>query len=307
MVPTCIADIRHRQRIFASFEQYRPEVVFHAAAHKHVPLMEDNPEEAVTNNVSGTSNIVDAAIAAGVERLVMISTDKAVAPVSVMGASKRVAELVVRAEARRTGRDFSVVRFGNVLGSRGSVVPFFKHQIERGGPLTITHPDMKRFFMTIPEAVHLVLQAGGFAKGGELFVLDMGEPVRIVQLAEDLVRLSGLNPGDIPIVFTGLRPGEKLEEALYDAGMKPEPTPHPEVIQVVGRDPYAVENVQDMVQQLEEVALRGDRAGISAILAALFSGHTAGAFAKRDAAESAVPPMSIPDAGRPSRTPPKIH
>jgi FlaA1/EpsC-like NDP-sugar epimerase len=185
-----IADIRDRGRLQRVFDQFRPDVVFHAAAHKHVPLMEDNPEEAISNNVLGTQNVVDATIRVDAGRLVMISSDKAVSPSSLMGASKRVAEALVRTAALRVDRPFVVVRFGNVLGSRGSVVPAFKKQIEAGGPITITHPDMKRFFMTIPEAVHLVLQAAGLGKGGELFVLKMGEPLRIVQLAEDLIRLS---------------------------------------------------------------------------------------------------------------------
>jgi len=211
-----IADIRFPERIRAVFEEYRPEIVFHAAAHKHVPLMESNEVEAVTNNVLGTRNVVEAAVATGVERFLMISTDKAVNPTSVMGTSKRVAELIVQAAARRTGRAFVAVRFGNVLGSRGSVVPFFQKQIAAGGPVTVTHPEMKRYFMTIPEAVQLVLQAAVLGKGGEVFALDMGEPVRIADLAGDLIRLSGFEPGrDIDIVFTGLRPGEKFYEELF--------------------------------------------------------------------------------------------
>jgi FlaA1/EpsC-like NDP-sugar epimerase len=225
-----IADIRDRPRITRIMGQLRPDVVFHAAAHKHVPLMEENPQEAVSNNVIGTRVVVDAAIEAGVERLVMISTDKAVAPVSLMGASKRMAELIVRDAAERTRRSFVVVRFGNVLGSRGSVVTIFKRQIEDGGPITITDAAMRRFFMTIPEAVHLVIQAGGMGRGGELFALNMGEPVRIVDLADDLIRLSGLRPGDIPIVFTGPRPGEKLEEGLWERDAIVERTDHPDVL-----------------------------------------------------------------------------
>jgi FlaA1/EpsC-like NDP-sugar epimerase len=228
-----IADIRDVDRIQDVFSDYRPEVVFHAAAHKHVPLMEVNIEEAVTNNVLGTKSVVDAALACGTERLVLISTDKAVQAKSVMGATKRMAEMILHDAAERSGRPFVTVRFGNVLGSRGSIVPLFKRQISRGGPVTITHPEMKRYFMTIPEAVHLVLQAAGMGQSGELFVLRMGEQVRILDLAEDLIRLSGLEPGeDIQIVFTGIRPGEKLSESLWDEGLDYKPTEHADIVQV---------------------------------------------------------------------------
>ncbi|OGK11042.1 MAG: hypothetical protein A2W80_12700 [Candidatus Riflebacteria bacterium GWC2_50_8] len=213
-----IADIQDREKIAALFNTYRPDIVFHAAAHKHVPLMELNPEEAVKNNVLGTRNLVDASHNAKVERFVMISTDKAVNPTSIMGASKRVAEKILKCYARRSQTRFVAVRFGNVLGSRGSVIPLFKEQIEKGGPITITHPKMIRYFMTIPEASKLVVQAGSYGKGGEVFILDMGEPVRIVDLAEDLIKLSGLEVGkDIEIKFTGIRPGEKLYEELLTA------------------------------------------------------------------------------------------
>jgi FlaA1/EpsC-like NDP-sugar epimerase len=231
-----VADIRNEARLAAIFTRFRPSVVFHAAAHKHVPMMEDNAVEAVTNNVFGTRNIVNAAIAAGTERLVLISTDKAVAPASVMGATKRLAECLVRRAARRSGRAFVAVRFGNVLGSRGSVIPTFKRQIELGGPVTVTDPEMKRFFMTIPEAVHLVLAAGGLGKGGELFVLEMGEPVRIVDLARDVIRLSGFSPEAMPIRFSGLRPGEKLLEALWEDDALIERTSHDAVMRVVEHD-----------------------------------------------------------------------
>ena len=266
-VEAVIADIRNAARLESCFAHVRPHIVFHAAAHKHVPLMEDNPEEAITNNVVGTSNIVDACIAASVERLVMISTDKAVSPTSMMGASKRLAETIVREGARRSGRPFAVVRFGNVLGSRGSVVPVFKGQIERGGPITITHPDVTRFFMTIPEAVHLVLQAGGLSDGGELFVLNMGEPVRIVQLAQDLVKLSGLSANEIPIVFTGLRPGEKLEEELWEKDAQVEPTAHPEVLRVREHDPVDGAELVRALGALASAAATGDRLQIEAALA----------------------------------------
>lgn len=213
-----IADIQDREKIGHLFNAHRPDIVFHAAAHKHVPLMELNPEEAVKNNVLGTRNLVESAHNAKVERFVMISTDKAVNPTSVMGASKRVAEKILKCFAKRSQTRFVAVRFGNVLGSRGSVIPMFKQQIEAGGPITITHPKMIRYFMTIPEASKLVIQAGSYGKGGEVFILDMGEPVRIIDLAEDLIRLSGLEVGrDIEIKFTGIRPGEKLYEELLTA------------------------------------------------------------------------------------------
>jgi FlaA1/EpsC-like NDP-sugar epimerase len=261
-----IADVRNPRRLRDVFAEYAPDVVFHAAAHKHVPLMEAYPGEAVANNVGGTMNVVDAALAHGVERLVMISTDKAAHPVSVMGATKRLAEVVVRDAARRSGRAFSAVRFGNVLGSRGSVVPTFKRQIEEGGPITITHPDMKRFFMTIPEAVHLVLAAGGLAHGGELFVLDMGEPVRIVDVAHDLIRLSGLSPEEIPIRFTGLRPGEKLVERLYEEGALVSPTGNPDISIV--REPHQVggDRFHALLEALLRTAETGDRYDIKVML-----------------------------------------
>ena len=230
LVPV-IADIRDRRRMFQVMETHRPFAVFHAAAHKHVPLMEANVIEALTNNVKGTTNIVDAAVSADVEHFVLISTDKAVRPTSVMGASKRVAEHVVRGAALRHGKNFVAVRFGNVLGSEGSVVPTFMKQIRAGGPVTVTHPEMQRYFMTIPEAVQLVLQAGAIGRGGELFMLDMGEPVKIVDLASDLIRLSGLEVGvDVEIRFTGVRPGEKLYEEMFFEHEETSPTAHPKVL-----------------------------------------------------------------------------
>jgi FlaA1/EpsC-like NDP-sugar epimerase len=226
-----IADIRDRQRVRRIFEEHEPYAIFHAAAHKHVPLMEENVSEAITNNVLGTRNIVDAAIGCGTQHFVLISTDKAVRPTNVMGASKRVAECIVQNAARAHQRHFVSVRFGNVLGSRGSVVPTFLRQIQDGGPVTVTHPDMRRYFMTIPEAVQLVLQAGALGRGGELFMLDMGEPVRIVDLARDMIRLSGLEEGsDIEIEFTGIRPGEKLYEEMFFNHEIAEPTEHPKVL-----------------------------------------------------------------------------
>jgi len=211
-----IVDVRDQQRVNWVIEKYRPDVIFHAAAHKHLAFMEANVEEAITNNVLGTQNILWAAEQHGVERFVLISTDKAVNPTSIMGATKRLAELLVLAAAQRSGQAYMAVRFGNVLGSRGSVIPIFQRQIAAGGPLTITHPDMRRYFMTIPEAVQLVLHASELGQGGEIFVLDMGQPVRILDLATELIKLSGLEPGrDIKIVYTGIRPGEKLDEELF--------------------------------------------------------------------------------------------
>jgi FlaA1/EpsC-like NDP-sugar epimerase len=231
-----IADIRNGARIRSAMAASKPDIVFHAAAHKHVPLMEANVPEAVSNNIEGTRNVVQAAAEAGVPRLIMISTDKAVRPASVMGATKRVAEWIVLDAASQYECAYSVVRFGNVLGSRGSVVPLFKQQIARGGPLTVTHPDMERFFMTIPEAVHLVLQASAFAGKGLVYMLEMGEPVKILDLATDLIRLSGLEPADIQIEFSGLRPGEKLSEQLWDKGAEYKETPHPDIRQVIEPD-----------------------------------------------------------------------
>ena len=219
-VSTVVCDVRDTERLARVFETYAPRVVFHAAAHKHVPLMENNPEEAILNNVFGTANLAKLALKHGVETFVNISTDKAVNPSSIMGASKRVAEMVVRTASEKAapGQSFVSVRFGNVLGSRGSVIPTFREQIRQGGPVTVTHPDMTRYFMTIPEAAQLVLQAGGMKRNGSVFVLDMGQPVKIVDLASDLIRLSGFEPGrDIHIVFTGIRPGEKLYEELLTA------------------------------------------------------------------------------------------
>jgi FlaA1/EpsC-like NDP-sugar epimerase len=226
-----IADVRDRARVISVVAKHRPRAIFHAAAHKHVPLMEENVVEAVTNNVIGTRNIVDAAVEAQTEHFVLISTDKAVRPTSVMGASKRVAELIVQHAALKHNRNFVSVRFGNVLGSRGSVVPTFLRQIRAGGPVTVTHPEMRRFFMTIPEAVQLVLQAGALGRGGEVFLLDMGEPIKVVDLALDLIRLSGLPGGaDIEGKFTGMRPGEKLYEEMFFTGEAVIPTEHPKIL-----------------------------------------------------------------------------
>ena len=213
-----IGSVRNTSRIESVMEYYRPEVVFHAAAHKHVPLMEDSPNEAIKNNVFGTYKTARAADKYGVKKFVLISTDKAVNPTNIMGASKRMCEMIVQTFSKYSRTEYVIVRFGNVLGSNGSVIPLFKKQMEAGGPVTVTHPDIIRYFMTIPEAVQLVLQAASYANGGEIFVLDMGEPVKILDLAKNLILLSGHKPDeDIHIIFTGLRPGEKLyEEMLMD-------------------------------------------------------------------------------------------
>ena len=256
-----IADIRFADRIQAVFAAHRPQIVFHAAAHKHVPLMEDNPSEAITNNVRGTRNVLAAALQVEVECFVLISTDKAVNPTSIMGASKRVAELLVHEAAERSGKPYVAVRFGNVLGSRGSVLHTFRRQISAGGPVTVTHPDIRRYFMTIPEAVELVLQASVLGKGCEMFMLDMGEPVRIVDLANDLIELSGLEVGsDIDIVFTGMRPGEKLFEELFIEGETYQPTQHDKIF--IAASDYQPANLGADVAALIAAAEREDKDAI---------------------------------------------
>ncbi|MFH2101774.1 MAG: nucleoside-diphosphate sugar epimerase/dehydratase [Chloroflexota bacterium] len=270
-----IADVRDPIRMQAVFENYRPQVVFHAAAHKHVPLMESNVEEAITNNVIGTRNVVQMATATNVDRLVLISTDKAVRPANVMGATKRLAEMIVLDAANRTGKAYSVVRFGNVLGSRGSVVPLFNRQITRGGPVTITHPEMKRYFMTIPEAVYLVLQTSAMGQGGEVFMLNMGEQVRIVDLAEDLIRLSGLEPGkDIEIAFTGIRPGEKLSEDLWESGTTYQSTTHPDIYRVEAEEANIPQNIIQTIDELHRLARDGETAAILTMLDEVLPGAT---------------------------------
>jgi len=268
-----IADIRDSDRLNVVFEEHRPQVVFHTAAHKHVPLMEVNIDEAITNNVQGTRNIVEVSINSAVERFVLISTDKAIRPTSIYGATKRLAELIVLDAAHRTGQAFSVVRFGNVLGSRGSVIPIFKRQIEHGGPITITHPDMERYFMTIPEAVYLVLQAFAMGQGGDVFVLNMGEQVRILDLAEDLIRLSGLEPNkDVEIVFTGIRPGEKLSEELWDKWAQYVQTPHPDIYLLAEEDILNGSQLRRMVSDLIYLAREGDSISIARVLDEMIPG-----------------------------------
>ena len=270
IIRSVIADVRFADRIRSIFYELRPEIVFHAAAHKHVPLMEQNPAEAITNNVLGTRNVVQAALAANVDRLVMISTDKAVNPTNVMGSSKRTAEMIVLQAARQHGCNFSVVRFGNVLGSRGSVLHTFNRQIAAGGPITVTHPEITRYFMTIPEAVQLLLQASTLGMGGEVFMLDMGQPVRIADMAHDLVRLSGLEVGqDIEIVYTTLRPGEKLYEELFISGEEYRSTQHEKIFVVGNAGNFVPETLYQQIGVLANAADSDDRPAILAGLRAL--------------------------------------
>ncbi len=277
-----VADIRDAVRLRMVFEQLQPQVVFHAAAHKHVPLMESNCEEAIANNVGGTRTLVRLAEQFGVERFVLISSDKAVNPANIMGATKRVAEMIVQEVAERTARPYVAVRFGNVLGSRGSVVPMFREQIARGGPVTVTHPEVKRYFMTIPEAVQLVLQAATLA-GTEcrsgVFVLDMGEPIKIVDLARDLIKLSGQEAGrDIEIVFIGLRPGEKLFEELFRPGENYRRTHHEKIfvssVESAASAPPQAARLADLVDQLLAQARRGDPVAARNLLRELVPNYT---------------------------------
>jgi FlaA1/EpsC-like NDP-sugar epimerase len=263
-----LADVKQRVKMQQIFERYQPSVVFHAAAYKHVPLMEENPLEAVRNNIVATSVVADVASEGRVKRFVLVSTDKAVNPKNVLGQTKAVCEWIVQAAAarERNGTHFISVRFGNVLGSSGSVIPLFRRQIARGGPVTVTHPDMTRFFMTIPEAVQLVVQAGAIGESGDIYVLDMGTPVKIVDLAHNMIRLSGKEPGlDVEIEFIGARPGEKLHEELWGEGEQAVPTPHPKILRSAGRsvDPAWLE---DELAELERLVDAGETLDVVARL-----------------------------------------
>lgn len=260
-----IASIRDLKRLQEIFEKYKPYVVFHAAAHKHVPLMEANPAEAIKNNIFGTYNVVKCSDLYKVKRFVQISTDKAVNPTNVMGATKRFCEKIIQAFDRASETEYVAVRFGNVLGSNGSVIPLFKRQIKEGGPVTVTHPEINRFFMTIPEAAQLVIQAGAMAEGGEIFVLDMGEPVKIVDLARDLIRLSGLKPDeDIKIEYTGLRPGEKLYEELLMDEVALTSTEHEKIFVEKPMD-FDIKYVDESLKDFKAV-VEGDKEGIISLL-----------------------------------------
>jgi len=282
--PKCvIADVRDRARMRQVFAQERPTLLFHAAAHKHVPLMEANPIEAIKNNVQGTWVVAECCVEFGVGKMVYVSTDKAVKPVSIMGATKRVGEMIVSALAQESETEFAIVRFGNVLGSRGSLVPLLQQQIQQGGPVRLTHSEMKRYFMSIGEAVHLILRAGAYASHGDIYILDMGEPVRIVDLAQDLIRLYGLVPDeDIKIVYTGIRPGEKLHEELcYDEEML-EPTPTPKVRRVRNHQAPDWESLQTQLCILMDYCQREQADQARSFLLELATGRLSAHTARRE-------------------------
>ncbi|KOP25699.1 capsule biosynthesis protein CapD [Hapalosiphon sp. MRB220] len=269
-----IADIRFRHRLQHAFERFSADVIFHAAAHKHVPLMELNSPEAITNNVLGTKNLLDLALQYDVKHFVMISTDKAVNPTNIMGASKRVAEMLVLQAGKKSSKHYVAVRFGNVLGSRGSVVPTFKKQIAAGGPVTVTHPEIRRYFMTIPEAVQLVLQAAVLGNTGEVLMLNMGQPIKIVDLAKELIRLSGYEVHkDIEIVYTGLRPGEKLFEELLVTGEEYEPTEHEKLLIVKNASQIVPENLDTTVEALCQASVKNDVYSIIFLLQRIVPGY----------------------------------
>jgi FlaA1/EpsC-like NDP-sugar epimerase len=302
-----MANVVSRPAMGRVIQAHRPSVIFHAAACKHVPMMEEHPSESLHVNVAGTAAVLDAAVAAGVERFVLVSTDKAVEPSSVMGATKRLAEWLVADSAARTGRAYVAVRFGNVLGSAGSVLPVFERQLERGEPLTVTHPDMTRYFMTIQEAGWLILDASAIGKPGDLFVLDMGEPVRILDMARDLIRLAGRDPLDVPIVYTGLRPGEKLNEKLYYDAETVVDTDVPKIQRVL--DPRPPRDIRRVVRRLVRMA-GGDRE--TQLRAALFHSvairhsSTPGATGKAPSRARSVPkrPSTTAEEARSASEPP---
>jgi FlaA1/EpsC-like NDP-sugar epimerase len=291
-----LANVASRAAMDRLIATEAPSVIFHAAAYKHVPMMEEHPSDATHVNIGGTLVMLDAAEAAGVARFVFVSTDKAVRPSSVMGASKRIAEMLVKDAARRTGRPYVSVRFGNVLGSNGSVVPIFQEQLENGEPLTITHPDMTRYFMTIPEAAWLILDAAAIGTNGDLFVLDMGEPVKILDLARDLVRLAGRDPASQPMEMVGLRPGEKLHEQLFYDAEEVEPTVNAKVLRALA--PAPPQGVREDVKRLLAMATGGDEASLRLALLAYVSGLGEDPRTADQAEASGRIPFAVTDGAR---------